>query len=168
MYAGQISLTEYGFGNNATDILSPGPTLNFTVGEIVNMTVYNVGTMGHNWALTTQNATDAKVLFGSQIASGSAPIPVNGTGSVIFKVTKSGNLLLHLPSSRACAVGHVGQRGSEPLKGHFAQEFSASCLFFFASLLTGLVSLVAFGFVWAKQGGEKPSEPPGCRRVPCG
>jgi demethylmenaquinone methyltransferase/2-methoxy-6-polyprenyl-1,4-benzoquinol methylase len=45
------------------------------------------------------------------------------------------------------------------LKGHFAEEFSASLLFFFASLLTGLVSLVAFGFVWAKHGGEKRSEP---------
>ena len=45
------------------------------------------------------------------------------------------------------------------MKGHFAQEFSASFLFFLASLLTGLVSLVAFGFVWAKQGGEKQSEP---------
>ena len=91
MYAGQISLTAYGFGNNATDILSPGPTLNFTVGEIVNMTVYNVGTMEHNWALTNTNATDAKVLFGAQIDSVSAPIPVNGTGSVVFKVTQSGN-----------------------------------------------------------------------------
>jgi len=90
LYAGQISLTEYGFGNNAT-ILSPGPTLNFTVGEIVNMTVYNVGTMGHNWALTNAEATDAKVLFGAQIDSGSAPIPINGTGSVVFKVTTSGD-----------------------------------------------------------------------------
>jgi len=91
LYAGQVSLTVYGFGNNATDIISPGPTLNFTVGEIVNMTVYNVGTMGHNWALVNNDATSAKVLFGAQIDSGSLPIPVNETGSVIFKVTKPGN-----------------------------------------------------------------------------
>lgn len=91
LYAGQISLTEYGFGNNSSDIISPGPTLNFTVGQIVNMTVYNVGTMGHNWALTALNATNAKVLFGAQIDSGSIPIPVNETGSVVFKVTKAGD-----------------------------------------------------------------------------
>ncbi|HMK95830.1 MAG TPA: cupredoxin domain-containing protein [Candidatus Limnocylindrales bacterium] len=91
LYAGQVSLIKYGFGNNATAIISPGPTLNFTVGEIVNMTVYNVGTMGHNWALTTSNATSAKVLFGAQIDSGSTPIPVNGSASVVFKVTKPGN-----------------------------------------------------------------------------
>ena len=91
LYAGQVSLTVYGFGNSATDIISPGPTLNFTVGEIVNMTVYNVGSMGHNWALVNDNATSAKVLFSAQIDGGSLPIPVNETGSVIFKVTKPGN-----------------------------------------------------------------------------
>ena len=91
LYAGQVSLTVYGFGSNATDIISPGPTLNFTVGEIVNMTVYNVGTMGHNWVLVNDNATSAKVLFGAQIDSGSLPIPVNETGSVVFKVTEPGN-----------------------------------------------------------------------------
>ena len=91
LYAGQITLTEYGFGNSADTITSPGPSLNFTVGEIVNMTVYNVGTMGHNWALTALNATNANVLFGAQIESGSIPIPVNESGSVIFKVTKPGD-----------------------------------------------------------------------------
>jgi demethylmenaquinone methyltransferase/2-methoxy-6-polyprenyl-1,4-benzoquinol methylase len=40
-----------------------------------------------------------------------------------------------------------------------AEELSASCLFFLASLLTGLVSVVAFGFVWAKQRAEKQREP---------
>lgn len=91
LYAGQVSLTQYGFGNSPTDITSPGPTLNFTVGQIVNMTVYNVGTMGHNWALTALNATNAKVLFGAQIDTGDLPIPVNETGSVVFKVTQAGN-----------------------------------------------------------------------------
>ena len=91
LYAGQVSLTVYGFGINATEVISPGPTLNFTVGEIINMTVYNVGTMGHNWALVNNNATSAKVMFGAQIDSGSLPIPVNETGSVVFKVTKPGN-----------------------------------------------------------------------------
>jgi len=91
LYAGQVSTTQYGFGNTATSITSPGPTLTFTVGDVVNMTVFNAGTMPHNWALTTSNSTSAKVLFGAQIDSGSVPIPVNETGSVIFKVTKAGD-----------------------------------------------------------------------------
>jgi len=91
LYAGEVSLTQYGFGNSATAITSPGPTLTFTVGDVVNMTVFNVGTMPHNWALTSSNDTSAKVLFGAEIDSGTVPIPVNETGSVVFKVTNAGN-----------------------------------------------------------------------------
>ncbi len=40
-----------------------------------------------------------------------------------------------------------------------AEKLYASCLFFLASLLTGLVSLVALGFVFAKQKTEKTHEP---------
>jgi uncharacterized cupredoxin-like copper-binding protein len=102
LYAGQISLTEYGFGNSSTSITSPGPTLTFKVGDVVNMTLFNAGTMPHNWALVTTNQTSASVLFGAQIASGSVPLQVNQTGSVIFRVTKSGNF------NYICQVpGHV-------------------------------------------------------------
>jgi len=90
LYAGN-TLTLYGFGNSSTTITSPGPTLTFTVGDVVNMTVINIGSMPHNWALTTTNQTSAKVLFGAQIDSGAVPIEVNQTASVIFKVTQSGN-----------------------------------------------------------------------------
>jgi uncharacterized cupredoxin-like copper-binding protein len=91
LYAGQVSLAVYGFGNSATNITSPGPTLTFTVGNVVNMTVFNVGTMPHNWALVSSESTSGKVLFGAQIDSGSVPIPVNETASVVFKVTESGD-----------------------------------------------------------------------------
>ena len=91
LYAGDNSAALYGFGNSATAITSPGPTITFNVGDVVNMTVFNVGTMPHNWALTSSNATSATVLFGAQIDSGSIPIAVNGTASVVFKVTKSGD-----------------------------------------------------------------------------
>jgi demethylmenaquinone methyltransferase/2-methoxy-6-polyprenyl-1,4-benzoquinol methylase len=36
------------------------------------------------------------------------------------------------------------------------KKITSSFLFFFASLLTGLMSLLAFGFVWAKQRGATP------------
>ena len=102
LYAGEVSPSLYGFGNSSSYITSPGPTLTFKVGDVVNMTVFNVGTMPHNWALVTTNQTNAKVLFGAQIASGSVPIEMNQTGSVIFQVTKSGNF------NYICQVpGHV-------------------------------------------------------------
>lgn len=44
------------------------------------------------------------------------------------------------------------------MKQKFTEKFTASCLFFLASLLTGMVGFVAFGFVWAKQRAEKNSD----------
>jgi uncharacterized cupredoxin-like copper-binding protein len=91
LYAGQVSLTQYGFGNTPTNITSPGPNLTFKVGDVVKMTVFNSGTMPHNWALAASESTSGKVLFGAQIDSGSVPIPVNESASVVFKVTSAGN-----------------------------------------------------------------------------
>jgi ubiquinone/menaquinone biosynthesis C-methylase UbiE len=53
----------------------------------------------------------------------------------------------------------VGKRGNETVTQKIAEKLYASCLFFLAGLLTGLVSLVALGFVFAKQKTEKTSEP---------
>jgi uncharacterized cupredoxin-like copper-binding protein len=91
LYAGEVSPTLFGFGNSATFITSPGPTLTFTVGDVVNMTVSNAGTMPHNWALVASNDTSGKVLFGAKIDSGSVPIAINETASVAFRATKAGN-----------------------------------------------------------------------------
>ncbi len=91
LYAGEVSPTLFGFGNSATAITSPGPILNFTVGDVVNMTIFNAGTMPHNWAIVDSDSTSGKVLFGAKIDSGLVPIPVNETASVAFRVTKSGD-----------------------------------------------------------------------------
>ncbi len=144
-----------GFGNSATSITSPGPTLTFTVGDVVNMTVFNAGTMPHNWALVASNDTSGKVLFGAKIDSGSVPIPVNESASVVFRVTKAGNYFYICQVPGHVQLRHVGQRGSESVTQKTAEKLSASFLFFLASLLTGLVSLLAFGFVLAKQKAEK-------------
>jgi len=91
LYSGEISLGQFGFGNSPSSITSPGPTLTFKVGDMVNMTLVNAGSMSHNWALVTTNQTSGSVLFGAKIASGSAPVEANQSGSVIFTVTKAGN-----------------------------------------------------------------------------
>ena len=58
-----------GLDNSANNITSPGPTLTFKVGDVVNMTVVNVGTMPHNWALTTDQCKQSSAkstVFGAQ------------------------------------------------------------------------------------------------------
>ena len=91
LYSKEISSSLYGFGNSSTSVTSPGPTLTFKVGDVVNMTLINIGKMPHDWALVNANQTSASVLFNARIASSTVPLEPNQTGSVIFTVTKSGN-----------------------------------------------------------------------------
>jgi len=91
LYAGEISNTVYGFGNSSTSLTSPGPTLIFKIGDVVNMTLVNAGRMPHNWALVNTNETDGAVLFNAQIVSENVPLQTNQTGSAVFTVTKSGS-----------------------------------------------------------------------------
>jgi uncharacterized cupredoxin-like copper-binding protein len=102
LYAGEISGLQYGFGNSSNAITSPGPTLTFTVGNVVNLTLVNAGTMPHDWALVKTKQTSGSVLFHAQIASGTVPIEPNQTGSVVFIVAQAGNFFY------ICQVpGHV-------------------------------------------------------------
>ncbi len=91
LYSGEVSASSYGFGYSATSIASPGPTLSFKVGDSVNFTLVNVGSMPHNWALTDNNSTSASVLFNAQVASATVPVQSNQTGNVVFTVTKAGD-----------------------------------------------------------------------------
>jgi uncharacterized cupredoxin-like copper-binding protein len=102
LYAGEISNTVYGFGHSSASLTSPGPTLTFKVGDVVNMTLINSGQMPHNWALVSTNETDGAVLFHAQIASESSPLQTNQTGLAVFTVTQSGSFFY------ICQVpGHV-------------------------------------------------------------
>ena len=101
LYAGQVSTSSYGFGNSASSITSPGPTLNLKVGQTYMMTVTNAGTMPHAWEIMAQKATGSQVLFGAQIATSSYLAP-GTSGSVTFTPNQSGNFYY------ICAVpGHV-------------------------------------------------------------
>jgi len=89
-YAGEVSQASYGFGTTASSITSPGPTLTFTEGKTYTMTVSNVGTMAHSWAIANQKSTGATVLFSSEINPG-AYIAQGQSGSVTFTPNQSGN-----------------------------------------------------------------------------
>jgi plastocyanin len=88
-YAGQVSDSAYGFGTTST-VTSPGPQLTLTSGTKYTMTVNNVGTMPHNWAIVNAKATNAQVLWGAQIDSAANPIPAESSGSVTFTAGAAG------------------------------------------------------------------------------
>ena len=71
LYEGEISAIKYGFGNTSTLMTSPGPTLRFNLTDVVNITVVNVGSMPHAFAITNAPKTGAPVLFGAEIGAGS-------------------------------------------------------------------------------------------------
>ena len=67
LYEGEISAIKYGFGNTSTTLTSPGPTLRFNLTDVVNITVVNVGSMPHAFAITNAPKTGATVLFNAEI-----------------------------------------------------------------------------------------------------
>jgi uncharacterized cupredoxin-like copper-binding protein len=90
LYAGEASATVYGFGNSSTTITSPGPTLTFKVGDVVNMTLINFGQMPHNWVITGSKQLGAEVLFDAEVASDTVPLLSNQTASHVFTLTQAG------------------------------------------------------------------------------
>lgn len=93
---------QYVFGLSQSTMTSPGPTLNFVVGDVVNITVHNVGTTSHNWAIVNAKSDTAQVMFNAQVASASNPVAPGSSGTAVFKVTQAGNFFY------ICQVpGHV-------------------------------------------------------------
>jgi len=91
IFAGEISTSQYGFGNSSTTITSPGPTLTFHSGDTVKVALQNAGTMAHNWALVDTKSSTGTVLWSAQIASSSNGVPAGQSESVTFTVGNSGN-----------------------------------------------------------------------------
>ncbi len=93
LYAGEVSSSQYGFGNSSTTISSPGPSLTFKVGDTVTVTLHNVSpTNPHNLAFVTQKTDGSTNLAftNAQIASASNPLSPGGSASVTFTVTTAG------------------------------------------------------------------------------
>lgn len=103
LYAGEISAASYGFGLSSNGLTSPGPTLNFTQGEVVKITLVNVGAMPHAFEITDAPKTGSNMLFNAAIASGGNPLLLGQSGSVIFTVDRSGNFYYICP-----VPGHTG------------------------------------------------------------
>ncbi len=91
IYAGEVSSSTYGFGDSASSINSPGPTLTFTAGQKVTVTFHNAGTMPHNWAIVDAKSSTANVLWSAKVGSASNPISAGGTATVTFTVGSAGS-----------------------------------------------------------------------------
>jgi plastocyanin len=91
VYAGEINANLYGFGSSATTIVSPGPPMTFTSGEIVTVTLVNAGTMPHNFAIVDAKSSTANVLWSAQIGSADNGLNAGTNSSVTFTVGNAGN-----------------------------------------------------------------------------
>jgi plastocyanin len=92
------------FGLTQSSLTSPGPQLNFTVGDVVSITVFNAGNSlsPHNWAIVDAKSDTAPVVFGAQVGSGSNPLSPGASASTKFTVNQAGNFYY------VCQVpGHV-------------------------------------------------------------
>ncbi len=96
LYEGEVSSTSYGFGNSASTLSSPGPTLTLTQGQSYTMTVYNVGAITHSWEIASTNTGTPSPLFNSEINPG-AYIAPGASGSVTFTPNQSGNFYYVCP-----------------------------------------------------------------------
>jgi hypothetical protein len=93
----------YGFGDTATNITSPGPTLNLQEGTIYTMTVYNIDpSMAHSWEIVQTKAVSNSPLFGAGIDITSF-IPAGTSASVTFTPDQTGSFYY------VCTrPGHIG------------------------------------------------------------
>ena len=82
----------YGFGTSASSITSPGPNLQLTSGQTYTVTLHNVGSMPHNWAIV-KDKTDGNTnlaFSNAQIASASNPVSPGTSASATFTAGSAG------------------------------------------------------------------------------
>jgi len=106
IYAGEISGSQYGFGNASNALTAPGPTFTVPVGDVVKVTLINSGTMGHAWALL--NAKGGSEIFGAAIGTANDPISPGSSGSVTFTASTAGTYYYLCPVDAHEALGMYG------------------------------------------------------------
>ena len=102
LYAGEASASAYGWGLTQSNIISPGPTLNMTVGTTYKLTVYDVGMMPHAFVIKDSQSTTGNTMWGAAVASGSNPLTPGQNGVVTFTPTQAGTYYYICP-----VPGHI-------------------------------------------------------------
>ncbi len=108
LYEGEMPNGNLGFGYSANNLTSPGPTLRLKIGDVVNMTVFNVGNSPHAFALMSAPFTGAIMLYDAEIGSAGSPLQPGQSGSVIFGPMSTGNLFYTSPVSGNAEAGLWG------------------------------------------------------------
>jgi plastocyanin len=137
IYAGEVSTSQYGYGNSSSTIISPGPTLTFHSGDVVNLTLHNAGTMAHNWAIVDQKSSSATVLWSAQVGTPNTPVAAGENKSVMFTVGNAGNYYYICQVDAHVSLGMWGNVVVEPA----IPEFPAPLLILFlAAAITVIVA----------------------------
>jgi len=97
IYIGEISSSTAGFGTSKTNLTSPGPTLRYTVSDVVSITVVNMGEIPRAFAITSVPQTGANVRFNSQVGSASNPIEPGQQATVVFIPNNAGSFFYTCP-----------------------------------------------------------------------
>ena len=102
LYEGEINATTYGFGTSPTELTSPGPQLNLQQDQSYTITVYNIGTLPHNWAIigaqwapTVTNGTLSPLMpirttfeqFNANIGTDADPIQPGSHGTITIIIS---------------------------------------------------------------------------------
>jgi FtsP/CotA-like multicopper oxidase with cupredoxin domain len=108
LFAGEISNNKFGFGTARNNITSPGPTIRCNISDVVSVTVINVGTMPHAFAVTSTPKSGAAVLFDAAIGSASNPLQPGEQGTVIFAPGNAGSFYYICPVPGHAELGMYG------------------------------------------------------------
>lgn len=139
--SGATSSMLFGFGDTATDITTPGPTLNLIEGTTYTMTIYNVDpSTRHAWEIVPTKAVSSAPLFGAGIDITNF-IPAGGSGSVTFTASQAGSFYY------VCTQpGHIGygMYGSVVVTSSAIPEYPAPTIFLFTMLTIAAASALLF------------------------
>ena len=97
LYAGETSSGNFGFGNSSDNLTSPGPTIRLKIGDIANITVFNVGNSPHAFALMSAPMTGSIQLYNAKIGSAGDALKPGQSGSVIVGPIEPGNVFYTSP-----------------------------------------------------------------------
>lgn len=135
--SGATSTMLFGFGNTATDITTPGPTLKLQEGTTYKMTVYNVDpSTPHAWEIVPTKAVSNSPLFGAGIDITNF-IPAGGSGSVTFTANQTGNFFY------CCTQpGHIGygMYGNVVVTSSSVPEYTVPTILLFTMLTIAATS----------------------------
>ncbi len=97
IYGGEVSASIYGFGFTASNLTSPGPTLNLTVGSVYKLTFVDVGQFPHAIVIKMANSPAATTLWNAYVGTASNPLVNGQSGSVTFTPDQSGTFYYLCP-----------------------------------------------------------------------